>query len=268
MAADIVAILTDPATARSCLAAAAASALPQTRIEAFHVRRTASDLIIPSEEILPKRRREELEAMLEDRSRALQEVVEAWNASGEGQRVAWHEIVDDSVGASVATRAETADLLVFVRPDELDGGAALQAAIFDSHRLLLLVPAAAPDRAIGRHIAIAWKPSPPAERAIAAALPWLARAERISILTIGDHDDAAAAQAIALLAGQGLTGSVVSRAAGPDQVGECLLRAAHEIGADCLVMGAYRHARMVEMILGGVTRHMIKQADLPIFMIH
>jgi nucleotide-binding universal stress UspA family protein len=50
--------------------------------------------------------------------------------------------------------------------------------------------------------------------------------------------------------------------------GETLLKAAHQLGADMLVMGAYAHSPLRELILGGVTRYMIEHADLPVLMRH
>jgi nucleotide-binding universal stress UspA family protein len=269
MVADIVAILTDPETARTCLAVAAAAALPQAQVEAFHVRQTPQSLITP-EEIMPAPRRQELEAMLEERSRALQEIVREWNTTGKDQRIEWREVVGDSVDECIASRGKAADLIVLARPDDLDGKSALHAAIFETRHLLLLAPihGRTSDISIGRHMAVAWKHSPQADRAILAAIPWLKRAERVSILTVDEKNASASGRALAQLADHGVEGTVVMLKAGPDAVGECLLKEAHGIGADSIVMGAYRHARVLEMIIGGVTRYMINDGDLPVFMIH
>jgi nucleotide-binding universal stress UspA family protein len=50
--------------------------------------------------------------------------------------------------------------------------------------------------------------------------------------------------------------------------GEALLAKAHTLSADLLVMGAYRHSPLRELLLGGVTRYMLGHADLPILMRH
>jgi nucleotide-binding universal stress UspA family protein len=42
----------------------------------------------------------------------------------------------------------------------------------------------------------------------------------------------------------------------------------HALGADMLVMGAYAHSPLREMIFGGVTRYMLDHADLPVLMRH
>ena len=55
---------------------------------------------------------------------------------------------------------------------------------------------------------------------------------------------------------------------GPGVFGQALLNKAHELGADMLVMGAYAHSPLREALLGGVTRHMLAHADLPVLMRH
>ena len=56
--------------------------------------------------------------------------------------------------------------------------------------------------------------------------------------------------------------------AGPGKVGQILLEKVGEIGADLLVMGAYGHSRLREMILGGATREVLGHAALPVLMAH
>jgi nucleotide-binding universal stress UspA family protein len=121
-------------------------------------------------------------------------------------------------------------------------------------------------------MAIAWKASDTAARAVVAALPWLQRAARISLLVAAKDATSQAEQAKALLAAHGISDGAVtvhSVADGHDEsVGAALLAAAHAIGADSLVLGAYRRHRFFEWVLGGVTRHVLHHADMPAFMLH
>ena len=55
---------------------------------------------------------------------------------------------------------------------------------------------------------------------------------------------------------------------GQQAFGETLLRTAHQLGADMLVMGAFARHPVRSLILGGVTRHMLAHADLPVLMRH
>ena len=57
-------------------------------------------------------------------------------------------------------------------------------------------------------------------------------------------------------------------AAGTRTPAEALLARAKELKADLMVMGAYGHSRFREMLLGGVTNHMLEKADIPLLMSH
>lgn len=169
----------------------------------------------------------------------------------------------------MAARGKPADLIVLARPGKPDGEAALHAAIFETGRLLLLVPSASSASPVfGLHMAIAWKVSEQASRAVTAAIPWLKQAAQVSVLTVGTPTTSAPDDALALLKDHGIEAESVLVEHGAESAGAELLRQAHAIGADCLVMGAYRHNRLLETILGGVTHHMLKGADLPLFMMH
>ena len=52
------------------------------------------------------------------------------------------------------------------------------------------------------------------------------------------------------------------------RVSDILLRHAKDLGADLVVMGAYGHSRFREAILGGATRYMLEQSEIPVFMAH
>jgi nucleotide-binding universal stress UspA family protein len=267
---EILAVLTDPDSVALCLTGAAAAAAidEDARIEGFHARPTPESLIMPTEEVLTATRRAELERHAAERAKAVEGAFSNWQAAAGrvGGIAAWRDFATGSVEKAVAERGRSADLVVLVRPHGAEGQAALHAAIFETGRpLLLLPPIAVPP--FGRHLAIAWKPSQQAERALTAALPWLKRAKHVSVLTVG-LEDGPQALALPLLAGNGIAAKPVVIEAGGEAVPERLLREAHEIGADGLVMGAYRHHRIMEMILGGVTRHMLAHADLPVLLMH
>jgi nucleotide-binding universal stress UspA family protein len=271
---SIVAVMNDPATVRICLdvAAVAAAAVPEGGVEAFHARVTPESLILVSEEVMTDERRAELVAWLGKRSQALREAVDKWIAENAGKAAVWAEIEGDRVEAIVAARGKTADLVVIVRPGEAEGKDALYAAIFETGRLLLLASPSHPASPVsfGRHMAIAWKASDQAERAVTASIPWLKQADRVSLLLVGKDGEPprSADDVLALLDPHGIKAEPMLLARGEERVGARLVREAHAIGADCLVMGAYRHNRLVEMILGGVTDHMLRHADLPVFMLH
>jgi len=172
----------------------------------------------------------------------------------------------------VAWRGRLADLVVLSRPGvdaETPSPMTLNAALMESGRPLLLVPATG-GGAIGRNVAIAWNGSAEAARAVACALPLLERAGAVTILSVAEEGTAAGAPAdelAAYLAWHGIESR--SRNLGRSgQAGEALIAGSIECGADLLVMGAYTHSRLRQLILGGVTRHVLSHAPLPCLLSH
>lgn len=168
-------------------------------------------------------------------------------------------------------RGRVSDLIVLSSPrSEIDVGMrlSLEAALMESGRPLLLVPPKVPTK-IGTNIAIAWNGSAEAARAVGAALPFLQNARKVTILTAAEPsaEDFNPAGLQSLLAWHGIKARIEKVRTRGD-VGNALQNAAKRAGADLLVMGAYSHSRVRELILGGVTRHMLGNAALPVFMVH
>ncbi|HJW41862.1 MAG TPA: universal stress protein [Rhizomicrobium sp.] len=171
-------------------------------------------------------------------------------------------------------RARYNDLVVMGRPaapEDLttDGTADV---LVDSGRPLLLAPLKSCNQPLTT-VVVAWKPSAPAARAVAAAMPLLARAEKIHVLGIGESGDndalAAAEHLAAYLRQHGLKPQAGHISAGDEDAAEVLLEAAHDkLKAGVLVMGGYGHSRAREFVFGGFTRHVLHQAPLPVLMTH
>ncbi len=139
---------------------------------------------------------------------------------------------------------------------------ALHAAIFDTSRAVLVAPPQCTGE-FGRVVAVAWKDDVRAPKAVLAAMPVLAKAQAVHVLC-AKVDEAVVP---AILEEHGIPAQAHS-VEGHGPVGELLLRKAHELGADLIVMGAYAHGEWREALLGGVTRTMLEHADLPILMRH
>ncbi len=173
---------------------------------------------------------------------------------------------------AVARRGRLADLIVVGRPtpdSDLSSTLTLNAAIFETGRPVLVVPPETP-AALGQKIAIFWNGSAESARAAAAALPFIGRAQTAVVLTAeSDRTSTSAATDLAgYLARHGIQAPTEAVAPAGRSVGEALLKAAGEVGADMLVMGAYTHSRMRQLILGGVTKHVLAHATIPLFLIH
>jgi nucleotide-binding universal stress UspA family protein len=265
---SILAVPTDPRTARACLdaAATAAAADPASRLTVLHVHIDPESLILPTEEVMTGKRRAALDAAANRESQAIRATFDAWRKDT-GVAAAWDEVVG-TVEAEVVSRGKPADLIVLAHALESEGREALHAAIFETGRLLLYAPAAASAR-FGQHVVIAWKECDQAKAAVAAALPWLKAAARVSVLAIGvDEPPTPPQDLLAMLGSKGVKADPVLMAEEDEEIGARILHEAHEIGADCLVMGAYRHGEFVERLLGGATRHVLQAADLPVFLHH
>jgi nucleotide-binding universal stress UspA family protein len=175
----------------------------------------------------------------------------------------------------VAREARLADLTVFAQPavtTDVDSTLVLETALLASGRPLLLVPDA-PFAAVGSAVAIAWNGSAEASAAVFAAMPFLARAAAVHVLTVGtDGTGETGALAgeglVEYLACHGIAAHARRLHPGAEPVGAGLAAAAAESGAGLLVMGGYGHSRVREMILGGVTRYVIGRAGIPVLMAH
>ena len=164
------------------------------------------------------------------------------------------------------------DLTVLTRSDRHTGLPAvitLETALLQSGRPVLVAPAA-PPQSIGRNILLAWNGKAQSARALASALPLLARAERVVILTVVEsHTPGRPAEVVRYLTWHGIRAEGADVAAsGAGKVGQTILQQAESGAVDLLVMGAYGHSRLKEMILGGATREVLGHAKLPLLMAH
>lgn len=125
-----------------------------------------------------------------------------------------------------------------------------------------------------KRVFVAWDSSEAAASAVHAALPYLTEAQEVVIASIdpdmtseGDGQDPGTDIA-AWLSHHGCHVTVSQFPSGGHPVDRCIQDRARELGADLVVMGAYGHARMIQAVLGGTTRSMIEQNDLPVLLAH
>ncbi len=170
----------------------------------------------------------------------------------------------------VAQQARLADLCVIPHPEasqDVSSSDALHAVLFDSGRPVLLAPAKAPV-SLGRRICVGWNGTAESSGAVQAAIPWMQQADTVRILTSEDYQrrGPSAADLAAYLSLHDIEAEIATFRPVDKSVGAGLLAAAREFGADLLSMGAYSHSRLRQLILGGVTRHVLEHADLPVMM--
>ncbi len=124
-------------------------------------------------------------------------------------------------------------------------------------------------REVGERVMIAWNGRAEVARAVADALPIVARAAAVDLLVVGEEhpDRPDVGQLRDHLRRHGIDPRI-RRAEPRGSVGETILAEAAAAGSDLLVMGAYSHSRWREMIVGGVTRHVVHHGRIPLFLSH
>ena len=179
-----------------------------------------------------------------------------------------------TAAAVVARRGRFFDLVVLGRSDRVvhePHSDAIEQTLAHSGRPVLLAPAETPS-GIGYVVAVAWNGSPQAVRALTAALPFLKKANAVSLITAGitaGDADAGGESILDYLAWHGVDAQPRKVAGGSGRHGgRVLLDAAREAGADLLVMGAYGRAPWREQLFGGATRDAVATMPLPLLLMH
>lgn len=177
--------------------------------------------------------------------------------------------------AMAGRRARYADLTL-IGPDLIANGDLkhyiLNGALFESGRPLLLAPSGHKATLRPKRILVAWDSRIEASRAAREAVEMIAAADEVRITLVdpeaGDlaQGDEPGADVAAWLARHGAKVSVDRLASGGRSVVAVLRQHAVDCGADLIVMGGYGHSRMRERIFGGVTKSMVDEPPLPVFM--
>lgn len=205
---------------------------------------------------------------VEARAKAARDAFDRVTAGLETQPI-WREQTG-SVPDTVAAAGRLADLIVAGRAqddDQIAQAATLDAALFDTGRPVLVVPPGAVGD-VGNHIAIAWNGSAQVSRSVAAALPLLQKARQVTIFSFGKDDAAVPAGELARYLTRHEISAAVLRDDSAHGIGPALLEKARAADCDMIVMGAYGHSRLREMILGGATRYVLAHTTLPLLMAH
>lgn len=173
-----------------------------------------------------------------------------------------------------ALHARHADLAVVACPAQDGPDDVFLDLLFDSGRPVLVVPDGKPRAAATEHVVVAWQPSREAARAVHDALPLLQAARSVDLLVVdprvdeGRHGAVPGADIAAHLARHGVRVTAVAVPSAGETVAQRILRHTVESGADLLVAGAYSHARLREMVLGGVTRTLLAACPVPVLFSH
>jgi nucleotide-binding universal stress UspA family protein len=273
MTTKLLAVIAEAATAPACLdaAEAAAEVLGNATIEALHVVVDPDYLAAAPEEISLQQLRIRHEGSAGEREAATLAAYEHWVAEHPNTDIpiVWKERLGCEE-ENVEQEARVFDVLVLARPTNMDGGDALHAAIHRIRHPFFLVPSRwrlLPGDTFAEHIVVAWNDTEACRRSLEGALPWLRVARDVTVLLV-DEDIAIARSAEDLLKQNDIGYRRRQVARDRETLGDQLVTEAHDLGADMLVMGTYRHNQFVEWLLGGTTRHVLARFDLPLFLAH
>jgi nucleotide-binding universal stress UspA family protein len=191
-----------------------------------------------------------------------------------GVTASFEERLGDDIEETIA-QARFHDMLVLARGNDFTGltPGAIGSILVGCGRPVLLAPPHVPGN-LAPTVAIAWKESAEAARAVTASMPMLRMASRIFVLAAaeGDRDPDRSVESAERLRNQlrwhGLTVEARNVVQGGREVPDAVMQTARDVGADLLVMGGYGHSRIRELVLGGFTRHVIGEAPLPVLMFH
>jgi nucleotide-binding universal stress UspA family protein len=173
-------------------------------------------------------------------------------------------------GDDLGSLARRFDLAVIAQgsalaPDIITG------ALFGSGRPTFALPSGFAGPARLTKAMVCWDGGAPAAKALAESLPLLARAEKVEIVCVKDEGKLpgrpSGLDILRHLERHGVV-SVLSDLPAADDEGAALLSHAAESGADFIVMGAYGHWRLRELIFGGTTQKILAQSPLPLFLAH
>jgi nucleotide-binding universal stress UspA family protein len=214
-----------------------------------------------------------LQSMLEERRAAAQHAAREFTEHTANRRnrakSEWHESLTGGFEALVH-HAKHADLVVAGQPDPDGDGvpaAFSEQLVMSVGRPVLYVPRAGHFEHCGSRVLVSWNGSREAARAVEDAVPFLQRSVTTDVVTFGD-DAAADSGMAAYLARHDASVSVSAERTNGTEVGSAILARAADHAADLVVMGAYSHSRLRELVLGGATRALFKSMTVPTLMSH
>jgi nucleotide-binding universal stress UspA family protein len=178
---------------------------------------------------------------------------------------------------ALATNARYADLAIVGQadPDDTETPRYLAEEVaLGSGRPSLVIPYIGAAATLGQRVTVAWNAGREAARAVNDALPILLRAQAVGVVTVNPSEapfghGAEPGTDIALhLARHGVKVEVQRIDTREIDVANAILSHLADRGSDLLVMGAYGHSRLRELVLGGVTRTILREMTVPVLIAH
>lgn len=184
-------------------------------------------------------------------------------------------VLEDEGDEALIRRAGLADLAVVGLSAAEDGGNGAMALL--PSRLaeavpcpVLILPSEGTFALPRSHLLVAWKNSREAGRALRDALPLLARAEQVTVLTVGAEQagDGGQADVAVFLERHGVEAECLVDPAADSDAGAVILARAQELDCDGIILGACGHSRLHDWALGSATHSVLTGAAIPVLMSH
>jgi len=192
--------------------------------------------------------------------------------SGHGGVTAYLREDSGEAAEQLTWRTRHNDMVVLARHTRPDGLPPdyIDHVLLRSGRPVLIAPAKPPLMLTGT-IMVCWKETPEAARAVAAALPLLAKSRHVVIANVNERvhaADSGISDVVRHLAWHGVEADVRRLDGGAGSAGERLSAIANECAADLVVLGAYGHSRTRELFFGGCTQHFLQEAAHAVLLMH
>lgn len=188
------------------------------------------------------------------------------------------EALYGATGETAALLARHADLSVLPMPSETSSGEprriVFERVLFGSGRPVLLVPDAWRAEHVGRNVLVGWNASKEAARALGDARPLFVDGGRVCVATVDakpttfGHGDAPGADIALHLTRTGLRVDVKNLDGMGRGAAQAIADQARDMDADMIVIGGYGHARLQQIVFGGVTRQLTASSPIPLFLSH
>jgi nucleotide-binding universal stress UspA family protein len=202
---------------------------------------------------------------MEEAAKQFQQTVEAALETA-GVQWSWLRAYGDPATILIE-RARLADVVILSAENSWPP---ISSVALHSRAPILAVPKPEPNFDTDRSALIAWNGSAPAADAVRGAMPMLNHMDLVQIVTIDDEGEALPASLVQeYLHEHSICSDVHWRSSGAGEpVADALIKQSEELGSGMIVAGAFGHNRIREMLLGSVTRDLLKKSPVPLLLAH